>query len=91
MGLSIGEATRLVALVRVPVVALTGISARRKVVFVIEMCLGRQKVAVPRAARCLNTRCDVVPPGPHDVMEGGKSRTEDNNNNYYNRWEEEEV
>lgn len=51
-------------------VSLTGISAGRKVVFIIEMRLGREKVAIPRAAGCLNTLCDSVPPGPHDVMEG---------------------
>jgi hypothetical protein len=31
--------------------------------------LGRQQVAIPSVPGCLHTRCEVVPPGPHDVIE----------------------
>jgi hypothetical protein len=51
------------------VVSLTGISAGHKGIFIIEMRLGREKVAVPRAAGCLNTLCEMMPPGPHDGMD----------------------
>lgn len=51
------------------VASLTGISARSKVVFVIEIQLGGQEVVIPIPAGCLKTVCEVVPPGPHsDVI-----------------------